>query len=112
VLRVEREDKDYGKGLGVMLMDADGDGKPDIFVCNDTTPKFLYLNRSTPGHMKFEDKGRDLGVAYDLNGSANGSMGVDGADFDGRGRPSLWVTNYEDEYNGLYCSSFDKNNRL
>ncbi len=111
-LRVDRGDKDYGKGLGVMFMDVDGDGKPDIYVCNDTTPKFLYLNRSTPGHMKFNDAGRELGVAYDRNGHADGSMGVDAADYDGSGRPSLWVTNYEDEFNGLYRSSVDRNNRL
>jgi hypothetical protein len=101
-LRVERTDKDYGKGLGVMFLDVDGDGKPDIYVCNDTTQNFLYLNRSTPGHMKFEDKGAVLGVAYDGDGLPNGSMGVDGADYNNSGRPSIWVTNYENEYNALY----------
>ena len=31
-----------------------------------------------------------------------GSMGLDAADYDGSGRPSLWVTNYENELHGLY----------
>lgn len=102
-LRAEpREDRDYGKGLGVLIADVDGDGKPDIYVANDTTDNFLYLNRSTPGHLQFEDRGLELGVARDHNGVPNGSMGVDAADWDGTGRPSIWVTNYENEYNALY----------
>ena len=110
-MRVEREDKNYGKGLGVMFIDVDGDGKPDIYVCNDTSGNFLYLNSSTPGHLKFEEKGQTLGVAFDIDGMPTGSMGVDGADYDQSGRPSIWVTNYENEYNALYRSA-QFNNRL
>ena len=29
-------------------------------------------------------------------------MGLDAGDYDGSGRPSLWVTNYENELPGLY----------
>lgn len=101
-LRVRRDDKDYGKGLGVLFVDVDGDGKPDIYVANDTTDNFLYLNRSKPGEMRFEDKSLAWGVARDHNGVPNGSMGVDAADFDGCGRPSIFVTNYESEYHALY----------
>jgi hypothetical protein len=32
----------------------------------------------------------------------NGSMGVDAGDYDGTGRPSIWVTNYENELHALY----------
>ncbi|MFL5341709.1 MAG: CRTAC1 family protein [Gemmataceae bacterium] len=97
-----RPDRDYGKGLGVLIVDVDGDGKPDIYVCNDTTDNFLFLNRSTPGKLKFEERGLALGVARDHNGVPNGSMGADAADFDGGGRPAVWVTNYENEFNALY----------
>lgn len=101
----KQEDGTYlGKGLGVLFIDVDGDGKPDIYVCNDTTDNFLYLNRSTPGNLEFEDKGSELGVSRDNNATANGSMGVDAADFDGSGRPSIFVTNYENEFNALYKS--------
>src|SRR4051794_28332032 len=34
------------KGLGVLIVDVDGDGKPDIYVANDTVDNFLYLNKS------------------------------------------------------------------
>jgi hypothetical protein len=110
-LRVRREDRDYGKGLGVLLVDVDGDLKPDIYVANDTTDNFLYLNRSKPAEMRFEDKSLAFGVARDHNGVPNGSMGVDAADFDGCGRPSIFVTNYESEYHALYRSVLI-NNRL
>lgn len=99
----KEEDGSYlGKGLGVLFVDVDGDGKPDIYVCNDTTDNFLYINQSTPGHLKFADRGLELGVARDNMGGSNGSMGVDAADADGLGRPSIFVTNYESEYHAFY----------
>jgi hypothetical protein len=93
---------EWGKGLGVLMVDVNDDRKPDIYVANDTVDKFLYLNRSTPGRILLEEVGLSAGVARDGNGSPNGSMGLDAADFDGCGRPSLWVTNYEGEMHALY----------
>jgi hypothetical protein len=94
--------RDSSKGLGVLLVDVDGDGRPDVYVANDTTDRFLYWNRSTPGTIRFEEVGMSSGVARDNCGRATGSMGVDAADYDGSGMPSLWVTNYEHELHGLY----------
>jgi hypothetical protein len=101
-LRVEHPRKEYGRGLGVLFVDIDGDGRPDIYVANDLSDKFLYLNRSTPGKLRFEEVGLLTGVARDDRGRANGSMGLAAADWDGCGRPSLWVTNYALEDHGLY----------
>jgi hypothetical protein len=42
------------------------------------------------------------GCARDENGNATGSMGLDAGDYDGSGRPALWVTNYENEQHALY----------
>jgi hypothetical protein len=97
-----RDDGDYGKGLGVVLVDVDGDGRPDVYVANDTSGNFLYRNVSRPGRPRFDDVGFRLGVARGGSGAPTGSMGVDAADEDGRGRPSLWVTNYEGELHALY----------
>jgi hypothetical protein len=94
--------RDSSKGLGVLLVDVDGDGKPDVYVANDTTDRFLYMNRSKPGTIRFEEVGMSSGTARDDRGNATGSMGVDAADYDGSGRPALWVTNYENEQHGLY----------
>jgi hypothetical protein len=107
-IRFDRPDKAYGKGLGCLILDLTGDGRPDLYVCNDGVDNFLYVNRSEPGRMRFEERGLPLGVARDATGTATGSMGVDAADFDGTGRPSVWVTNYENEFHALYRREGDR----
>jgi hypothetical protein len=54
------------------------------------------------GGFAFEEVGSQAGVATDDNGLYNGSMGVDAADYDGSGRASLWVTNFQGEVHALY----------
>ena len=90
--------KDYGKGLGVLIADLDGDGLPDIYVANDTSGNFLYLNRGG----RFEQVASERGVALDANGRPTGSMGVDAADYNGTGLLSVFVANYENESHALY----------
>jgi hypothetical protein len=96
--RADRE-KNYGKGLGVLIADLDDDGRPDVYVANDTSGNFLYLNR---GAGRFEEVGAECGVACDESGNALGSMGVDAADCNGTGRLSLFVANYQNQLHGLY----------
>jgi hypothetical protein len=90
------------KGLGVLIVDVDGDGKPDVYVANDTVDKFLYLNQSKPGAIRLAEVGLVSGTARDDRGSPNGSMGLDAGDPERTGRPALWVTNYENELHALY----------
>jgi hypothetical protein len=90
------------KGLGVIVVDVNGDGKPDVFVANDTVDKLLYINQSKPGQIRFKEMGMASGTARDDRGMANGSMGLAVGDYDRSGKPSLWVTNYENELHGLY----------
>jgi enediyne biosynthesis protein E4 len=95
-------ERDFGKGLGVIALDLNGDGRPDLYVTNDTTPNLLYINRSTPGRIRLEELAGPAGVAVDDLGVPHGSMGVDAADYDGSGRPSLLVASYENEFHCLY----------
>lgn len=88
-----------GKGLGVLLCDVEPDGDVDIYVANDTTDNFLYIN---DGQGKFQEMGIAAGVARDENGIPNGSMGVGLCDFNRDGLPDLWVANYERESFALY----------
>jgi hypothetical protein len=100
---VTEGDTRFGKGLGVLMVDVNGDRKPDIYVANDTVDNFLYVNRSTkPGEFRFEELGMASGTARDDQGSPNGSMGLAAGDVFGTGRPSIWVANYENELHALY----------
>lgn len=93
---------DTSKGLGVLIVDVNGDGKPDIYVANDTVDKFLYINKSTKGQLLFDEIGLISGAARDDRGMANGSMGLDAGDPERSGKATLWVTNYENELHALY----------
>ncbi len=87
------------KGLGVGLLDFNGDGWLDIFVANDTQPNRLYRNT---GKGTFVDEGVTAGVAFNEAGVARAGMGVDAADFDGSGRQGLLIGNFSNEMLSLY----------
>ncbi|MEX2173474.1 MAG: CRTAC1 family protein [Pirellulaceae bacterium] len=89
-----------GYGLGVIVADLDQNAQPDIYVGNDATANFLYSNQDG----RWDERGAAAGVALDDEGSYNGSMGVDAGDYDGSGRPSLWVTNFQREVHALYTN--------
>ncbi len=87
------------KSLGVTMFDYDLDGWPDLFVANDTQPNKLYRNTA---RGRFEEIGVRAGVAFSEDGKARAGMGVDAADLDNSGIPSLAVTNFANEMLGLY----------
>ncbi len=89
------------KALGVALIDYDADGWPDLFVANDTQPNKLYRNK---GDGTFTDVGMTAGVAFNEAGVARAGMGVDAADYDGSGRPSLIIGNFSNEMMALYTN--------
>ncbi len=88
-----------GYGFGVVLDYFDDDELLDIYVANDLTENFLFLNR---GGFRFEDFGALSGAAYVEGGRPQAGMGVDSGDYDADGRPDLYVTNFSDDYNTLY----------
>lgn len=88
-------------GLTTVWVDFDGTGRPDIYVANDSTPNYLYKNE---GDGKFTDVGLESGTAVSADGSEQGSMGIAIGDYNHTGRPSLYVTNFADEYNTLYMN--------
>ena len=97
-----------GKGIGVLVVDVNADGRPDVYAANDTDDNFLYVNATKPGGPPaFDEVGLFAGVARDDGGMRNGSMGVDAGDFDRTGRPSILVTNYEGELPALYHNRTD-----
>jgi hypothetical protein len=86
-------------GMGVAWCDFNDDGYVDLYVANDTGPNFLYRNNR---NGTFTDVGLASGTALSENGEAQASMGVAIGDYDRRGRWSIFVTNFSDEYNAFY----------
>ena len=91
-------------GLGVVWVDFNNSGRPDIYMANDSTPKFLYRNL---GKGRFEEIGYESGTALSSEGSEQASMGVAVGDYNHTGRPSLYVTNFEGENDDLYRNEGD-----
>ncbi|HEX2715041.1 MAG TPA: CRTAC1 family protein [Candidatus Acidoferrales bacterium] len=87
------------KGLGVAILDYDQDGWPDILITNDTQPNKLYHNN---GNGTFTEKGALAGVAFSEDGVARAGMGVDAADYDHSGNPSIAITNFSNQMLALY----------
>jgi hypothetical protein len=87
------------KSLGVAILDANQDGWPDILISNDTQPNKLYMNN---GNGTFTEKGVSAGVAYSEDGIARAGMGVDAADYDRSGYPSVLITNFANQMVSLY----------
>ena len=85
-------------GLGVVVSDYDGDGRPDVFVANDTMPNFLFHNM---GNMRFAEVGLASGIAVAADGKARAGMGIDTGDYDGDGRLDVVITNLDFEMHTL-----------
>jgi hypothetical protein len=86
-------------GLTVIWSDFNNVGRPDIYIANDSTPKFLYKNL---GNGKFQEIGLESGTAVSEDGSEQASMGIAVGDYLHTGFPSLYVTNFSDEYSNLF----------
>ncbi len=91
-------------GMGVVWSDFNNSGHPDLFVANDATPNFFYKNE---GHGKFTEMGMESGTALTDDGSMQGTMGVAAGDYLHTGRPSIFVTNFAEQYNTLYRNEGD-----
>jgi enediyne biosynthesis protein E4 len=90
-----------GRALGVVAIDADGDGWPDLFVARDASPNLLLMNRH---NGTFEDVALRAEVALNMDGNSRAGMGVDAGDVNGKGWPSFVVTNFNDENHALFVN--------
>jgi tetratricopeptide (TPR) repeat protein len=80
-----------GRGLGVVAVDFDEDGKVDLFVADDMSPNMFFRNK---GDMRFEEEAQIAGLAGNADGGYQAGMGVACGDLDRDGRPDLAVTNF------------------
>lgn len=88
-----------GRGLGVVAADFNRDGLMDLFVANDTTANFLFINQ---GGMMFEDAAFANGVAANGQGGFQAGMGVAATDFNNDGEIDLAVTNFYNESTTIF----------
>jgi enediyne biosynthesis protein E4 len=98
-----------GKGLSLAVFDANDDAWPDVYVANDTTANFLYINESAGSEagredsgLRFSEQGSVQGVALGREAKAQGSMGIACGDYDGDGWSDLIVTNFFAEGTSVY----------
>lgn len=87
------------RALGVAIADYNNDGRPDLFVANDITANFLFLNRQ---QNQFEEAATLLGCALSSTGVAQANMGIAVGDYDRNGFLDLYVTHFSGEWNTLY----------
>ena len=82
--------KSPGKGMGISIADFNNDGWQDVFIANDTEPNSLFINQ---GNGTFEERGLELGVAYNDNAHTGSSMGSDAKDYDNDGNVDIFYNN-------------------
>jgi enediyne biosynthesis protein E4 len=87
------------KSLGIAILDANGDGWPDILIANDTQPNKLYINKK---NGTFEERGVPAGIGFSEDGVARAGMGVDAVDYDRSGHPSVLISNFANQMVSLY----------
>lgn len=89
------------KGLALAIADFDDDHRLDIYVANDTTPRFLFHNL---GGLRFEEVAALRGAAISGDGTVGSGMGVGIADMDHNGRLDVCVTNFRHQANDLFAN--------
>lgn len=93
-----------GKGLGVVVADFDNTRRLSVFVANDSTPNFYFVNQTPVGSPNpvFTEMASLSGLAVDERGIAQACMGVAAGDANGDARLELFVTNFFNDSNTLY----------
>ena len=90
--------------LGVISLDYDNDGWPDLYVACDSAASVLYHNNH---NGTFSDRAFVAGVAYSGDGEAQAGMGVAAGDYDQDGYFDLAKTNFSDDTPDLYHNNGD-----
>jgi hypothetical protein len=91
----------FGNGLGVGILDVEGDGWLDVFVACDGSKNMMWINKADG---TFVDRAVPLGCAADQDGQIKAGMGVGLADLDGDADEDLLVVNLTSEHDSLFVN--------
>ncbi len=86
-------------GFAVAGVDVDQDRDTDLYVANDSNPKYLYINDGKGG---FQETGLWSGAALSAAGASQAGMGIGVGDCNADGRCDFLVTNFADDNCALY----------
>lgn len=90
-----------GKGMGVGMADYDLDGKPDLFVTNDSEYNFLFHNLGG----KFEEVAFQANVALAEDAAFISGMGLDFRDINNDGYPDIAYTALKSQTFPVYLNT-------
>lgn len=90
-----------GHGLACAAGDVNSDGWDDLYVANDQTHNFLWINN---GDNTFSEQASVLGCATSNTGEARAGMSVNLIDFDCDLDFDIHVSNLEGESDGLFIN--------
>jgi len=88
-----------GRGLGVGFFDLNADGRLDAYVANDRESNRAWIQNDDG---TFTDRGALMGIAVNIYGGAEASMGVAIGDLNGDLEIDLFLTHLFQETNTLY----------
>ncbi len=103
-------------GLNVAIADFDADGWQDMFVANDSMPNFLFHNNGknpasatnnsaiNESPLSFQDIGMPSGIASNVDGANQATMGIAIADVDDNGWPDVFTTVFSSDTNALHLN--------
>jgi hypothetical protein len=92
-------DKGMYYGLASLFVDVNGDGRPDLLIANDSTPNYLYINKSDG---TFADGSLVSGYALNGEGRETASMGIAVGDLLHSGSIDVFNTTFSDDQKPLY----------
>ncbi len=88
-----------GYGFTAVIEDFNQDRLPDIFVANDSSPNFLFVNG---GAGIFTEDGLARGLAYNADGRKQADMGACVGDYDSDGDLDILTTTFSEDYFPLF----------
>ncbi len=93
-----------GRGMGIVAADFAGAGVPSLYIANDVSPNFFFVNEAPRGAERpvYREQGIATAVAVNELGQYEAGMGIAVGDSDGDGLLDLFVSNFEGESNTLY----------